>query len=429
MGGPEEALHQILAVASSVALAIPGGLVEGIRFLRAGDISEVCRRVVLQRSGPCAPRCVFGDLTSRCPPQLFRRAMRLAAVYKGKAVQAMQAGRARQEAIRTHGLKFLAKACLFMLDITGAQPLPGYCYRHSKHCCAWFDRPFNFGGLTGCIAGINCYDWSSMGGADGWMGRSAVIFLCFLREVLLYAYDWLILECTGLFDESGLVPLHPWYKVVTLKFSPTLLGFPCSRIRKYMLLTRHGVLKWRRQILDVGHMQAFKMIFSRRVQLGGVDMARAPAHMVENYKMQLCEARGLPPLRSSGRPWSFFQLMPKSIRVAIEQYEQMASLRHGVRPRLVCNVRQRPSYMDPTDMVPALLRRSLLWSLSARRPLLSEEHVEIMGYSMFDPRPCAIADVLRSLTDGERRSVCGNGMHVGAIGASLMFLLSGVERE
>ena len=58
-----------------------------------------------------------------------------------------------------------------------------------------------------------------MGGADGWMGRSAVIFLCFLLEVLLYAYDWLILECTGLFDESGLVPLHPWYKVVTLKFS------------------------------------------------------------------------------------------------------------------------------------------------------------------------------------------------------------------
>ncbi len=97
--------------------------------------------------------------------------------------------------------------------------------------------------------------------------------------------------------------------------------------------------------------------------------------------------------------------MPKSIRVAIEQYEQMASLRHGVRPRLVCNVRQRPSYMDPTDMVPALLRRSLLWSLSARRPLLSEEHVEIMGYRMFDPRPCAIADVLRYLTDGERRSV------------------------
>ena len=126
MGCPEEALHQILAVASSVALAIPGGLVEGIRFLRAGDISEVCRRVVLQRSGPCAPRCVFGDLTSRCPPQLFRRAMRLAAVYKGKAVQAMQAGRARQEAIRTHGLKFLAKACLCMLGITGAQPLLGY---------------------------------------------------------------------------------------------------------------------------------------------------------------------------------------------------------------------------------------------------------------------------------------------------------------
>ena len=93
--------------------------------------------------------------------------MRFAAVYKGKAVQAMPAGRARQETIRTYGLKFLAKACVFMLDITGAQPLPGYCYRHSKHCCAWFDLPFNFGGFTGCIVGINWYDWSSMGGADG----------------------------------------------------------------------------------------------------------------------------------------------------------------------------------------------------------------------------------------------------------------------
>ena len=85
--------------------------------------------------------------------------------------------------------------------------------------------------------------------------------------------------------------------------------------------------------------------------------------------------------------------------------------------------------MEYTPMMPALLRGSILWSMSARRPCHPEEHLEVMGYNMFGPDCCACASVLSSLSDAQQRSVSGNGMHAAAIGSVLMFLLSGVERR
>ena len=427
MGGPEEAMHQILLAAMEL---FPGDLGSLVKFVRGGDNSPSCRHVLLGRIGPCAPECVFGDLTARCPPHLLAKAKQLAHRYKLKAYRAIRGGREKKDAIRSYGLMFLAKAAMFMLDVDSPSPHIAHCFRHNKFCSSRDDhRPSGFAGLSGCIAGINCYDWSSMGGAGGWCGPSAIIFLCFLREVVLNAYDWLILECTALFDEDGLAPLRPWYRVVTLKFSPVLLGFPVSRMRKYMLLTRHGVLKWRCEIESAGHMNAFKAIFAQTVCLEGVDLARAPQEKLEEMRQHMIKKRSLPATRSSGKPWGFYHLLSGSLRASVLQHEKTASAVPGSRPRMVCNPGQRSSFLRCTSMVPALLRRSLLWSMLARRPFHSEEHLEIMGYNMFGPECCSCAEVLRALPETEQRSIAGNGMHAAAIGSAVMFLLSGVDRQ
>ena len=107
-------------------------------------------------------------------------------------------------------------------------------------------------------------------------------------------------------------------------------------------------------------------------------------------------------------------------------YEKQA-IDNGSLPHGLCNLRQRPSFMASTATVPALLRRSFLWCLGLKRPLLPQEHLEVMGFKMFGDSPCSAALVLNSLTGTEQRSLAGNSMHMAAIGSVLMFLLAGVE--
>ena len=241
-------------------------------------------------------------------------------------------------------------------------------------------------------------------------------------------YDWLVLECTALFEEQqGLKPLLSRYRLVTLKISPVTLGFPCMRLRKYMLLVRRGRLEWREEIERMGHHAAFRGLFARSIQTRGVDLARAPNEQVVNYKKLMCKQRGMPLQQQNGNEWSFFQCATGSVRNKVMEYEALASQTHPeMHPPLLCNARQHATFMTCTAMVPTLLRRSLLWSLSARRPLLPGEHLEVMGFNLFGPNPCRPAAALLALPEAQMKNVAGNGMHSAAVGCAILFLLSGV---
>ena len=65
-GCPEEAVRLIL-------VALGGDMLHGglVRFLRAGDVSAICRGTLLAHLGPLSPHCVFGDILSRVPNKCF----------------------------------------------------------------------------------------------------------------------------------------------------------------------------------------------------------------------------------------------------------------------------------------------------------------------------------------------------------------------
>ena len=212
-----------------------------------------------------------------------------------------------------------------------------------------------------------------MGSGDGWFGASAIIYLVFVRECLMAAYDFIILECTAHFDTRGLEPFEHLYHIVVLTFSPTLLGFPASRVRKYMMLLNKKRWRFMLQAEEFGHMKLFEALFGRRVVLNGWQMCRAPTEKVENYLALMAERRGMPPRRASGRPWSSYQVMSGSLRRMVYAQEQEAASRGFTS--LMCNVHQRPSYMSGTVNVPALLRNSLIFNCRLRRLMLPSEHM------------------------------------------------------
>ena len=129
-----------------------------------------------------------------------------------------------------------------------------------------------------------------MGSEDGWFGKSALIYFCVLRECVIAQWDFMIFECTQHLDHRGLEPLLTWYTSVAFCFSPTLLGFPCTRVRKYMLLIRSTRYKFIDEATEFGHYELFEVIFGRRVVMKGVDLCRATPEDLQNHKNVLATA-------------------------------------------------------------------------------------------------------------------------------------------
>ena len=272
--------------------------------------------------------------------------------------------------------------------------------------------------------GINCYDWSTMGSGDGWFGQSALIYFCFMREIAIAQWDFIILECTQHFDIRGLEPLAVWYTYADFCFSPTLLGFPCSRVRKYMMLIHKARYKFIQQATDFGHYKLFEMVFGRSVVMKGIDLCRAPAEDLQKRKDELATERRMPLVRASGLPWSWYQVLSASTRRMIRAHEKTV----GYKGRaFLCDTRQHAEYIGPTVHVPALLRNSLLWNMKDRRVILPLEWLEVMGLQMFGINNCGASEHLRLADSKSVTSMVGNGMHTASVGTIFMYLLSVIE--
>ena len=81
---------------------------------RAGDINRHCRSVLLKATGAARPLCVFGNLTARCPPELYQQGLALVESYRSRAEQDIMAGTPQQASSRKYGLQFL-QTCVHQL--------------------------------------------------------------------------------------------------------------------------------------------------------------------------------------------------------------------------------------------------------------------------------------------------------------------------
>ena len=139
------------------------------------------------------------------------------------------------------------------------------------------DRLVN-GRICIAIAGMVCKDWSIRGSRMGFLGPSFLPWICWIREMLILLPVIIIAECTTLFDHetfAAAVACH--YTLVSLVFSPTDVGMPVERIRKYMVLRRTTVCK---SLMDFTP-EGFGRVFFRQVKINGDVFYRAPAEMVE----------------------------------------------------------------------------------------------------------------------------------------------------
>ncbi|CAE7288801.1 unnamed protein product [Symbiodinium sp. KB8] len=419
MGCPEEALQQLLK-AVLVCTDRQGPEVpdtSACYSLRAGDMNKHCRCILMKHVGTFRPLCVHGDIMDRCGKKL----------------------RERMEHTRTTALGVVQK----QID-DGKSKNSASVVEAGAGTCK---------GLRVHVAGVNCYDWSKMGSAHGWLGQGMPIFMQWARERMVSLEDLIIVECVPQFDSEMMGELFAnHYNLDVLQFGPTLFGEPVERPRKYMILTRKDKLQWRAQIEDFGVQDAFFRIFARKVCMEGQCKFRAPDDYIESQLQDLARAQSLPPRSRSGKQWSFYQVASQAVRSSIDDHEAAVARRIGsdaVQTSWIANLRQSSTFMPAMQFtVPALLRTSRLWLCGKRRNALPLELLEVQGWNIWgsggisrdtevesegmepslpDELRCGFVQHLHDLPSTQIFSMAGNSMHLRAIGATLLFCFGCTE--
>ena len=426
LGGPEEALDQILT-----GLGMSRELVT---CQRAGDILEHCRAALCHRTGVSAPRCVHADIVDRCPPGLSQELESMRTRYLQAATEQYQKSKSKgEDMFHVLGRKFVRRA---LQKLSNRAQRTGWASHHTALCCKHFDScpifpalPDGFNGLLCSAAGINCYDFSGMGLQKKFLGDSGLVFVVWAWERLMSKEDFFIVECVTNFDDAFLSDLlRESYDLVCLKVCPTLLGLPVSRERKYMVCLGKTMC-WDTEVLVQGHQTAFESFFARQIMIPGDDLLRASDDAVANFIRSLAAKRNLPSRRSSNSEWSCYLAMGKSLQTSVQEHEQsLTSQGYAVQSAVLTNLSQRATYMGPvvSGHVPALLRKSMLWSFRRRRLMLPDECLEIQGYNMFGPgvRTCLAEYLQQHVSGSAKREMAGNAMHVAVVGCVLCYVLA-----
>ena len=320
-----------------------------------------------------------------------------------------------------------------------AETCMAYCQQHRDYCSTFKQPTAIPGGSTAIrflVAGINCFDWSIRGSQDGWLGQSCLSYFEIMREVLTCQYDLVIFECVREFDESGLEPFAEHYAIQSLTFSPTPLGLPCSRMRKYMMMALKSSFEWIPEVGSFGARAMFGALFTRSLQLYGHQLFAAPQAKIEEMRAQMVEARGMPAKRRSGKCWSFFQALPPGIRANVHRLDTMAKADPYSGKAMLLTATQRHKFQSAMPVCPAILRKTLIWSTELKRPGHYLELFEVMGYKMFGFTECAepsvaaaFAKAIQDLSPKHASSLSGNGMHLTAMGCAYLFILSCCRRK
>ena len=288
------------------------------------------------------------------------------------------------------------------------------------------------------VAGINCYDWSKMGSRSKWLGSSTLPFLQWCLERLVQMEDMIQVECVLDFPHEVLIKAFGDTRTLrVLKLSPTTQGIPNNRERKYMILTSTQKIQWH-EVSERWQDDTwlYKDLFRRPCELTGQVYFRADELSCAEHIKQLALKRGLTTHRSSGRQWSYKQVVCPGIRIRMAGYlkfDQEAG--HKEKPALVFNVMQTPSHFRSTGvLMPTLMRSSLLWSPYQGRCLLPLEHMEVLGHKCYKSSPeesdkelCNFLPALHKLSSCQIRAMAGNGMHLASVGGALCYTLALIQ--
>ena len=202
---------------------------------------------------------------------------------------------------------------------------------------------------------------------------SQVALMFWMAQMLTDQPDLILAECVSGFKHLAcLAPLLDIYEISSLDFSPTMLGIPSHRPRKYMLLSH------KEKTISILNMVDFPKLFYK-VLVANADLYCVEERALQEIRQEIAE---LPRKRRAltedfGDDWR--RLLTTACADRLRGWMSEAARRQVTTGW--CNVQQDVAFMKPAldGVAPTLMRSSLLYSLGADR-------VGLLGQSL----PCVI---------------------------------------
>jgi hypothetical protein len=465
----ELSAHQVFCHAQSV-LGIPDSEKGDFVSWASWDKCPVARRVLLAGLPHCRSEHVFGDISERCfPTDLAKLRMmegEFMQLWKDSTMEYENGGLSKVEyvAIRDDlGSEMFGKLSTELQGMEFQEEC--HCYCHDRKCpwCPRSDPRFvDSYWVEG--AGSTCCPFSGMGKQGRWLDQATLPFLIWAYSTRYTEPDSGIHECVPGFTERVLeeifdpveVPLKSvlarpsvvdqdvtGYEVRSCVYSPTDIGIPAARPRRYSAFHLRGIIQ--------PFPLSFEDCFFRKVILDGTVFMVAREGFADLEILELWQAMktrkslGLAPLAEGT---TLERLLPAGDYERLEGFQLLAE-RKGFQdpesqewnvPMAVVNVTQTETHSKTvsTKVMPTLLRRSRLVDIVKGRVIPAAEHWLIMGFphpqldgstdhmAHFFPCPELVGDEhdQSHLSGSDQRALCGNAMHWSQVGVWFLFNLA-----
>ena len=445
------------------------GISATVKMHSATDVNATCRKEMLGQKAESASEHIFKDVLD-CIPNDVRLILETAAARlraqvarRSTAVRLAKGADAaaafRKAAVGRLGRRYVQDVRAQLEQTAFPAGQLAFCERHGCQCPLspeYEARRLNQQ-LHVEIAGTTCVAWSSMGAGWGWLDKSALPCMVWTFWVLAVEPDVVLHECTPRFQHQQLADILGgkfWCESVVT--SPEDWGVPSKRPRRYTMLLHR---KWQLPAATTsteaeprasassappapqpcpmtGRASAFQftlgcfqeLFFARRLADCDVYLVASP-EQVKAYN----ESRALRRAYSCPVDQLDFpeDAIPTSARVHLKAYDELAR-GSAETCDLVCLL-QSPYHISPGNrqVAPALLKGSLLFSVSRRRLMLPSETMLLQGFPVPSllPNDSKLASLYpfqepleEMLAERAVRSLSGNGMHLCQVGC--MFLIA-----
>ena len=147
----------------------------------------------------------------------------------------------------------------------------------------------------------------------------------YLLERAVSDEDQMLTERTPRFPHSIIRATFPSRHLAVAVFSPTSLGVPAERHRKYMLSSKTD---GRKVVLPMTR-AAIIDTFGRQLQLVGDVYFREPPHVVQASLDAHCKKLHLPVTAKGNKPWKFREVLPPGRRDHLARFLEKLKLRTG----------------------------------------------------------------------------------------------------
>ena len=428
MGGAEMSLHTIIEAFSSTH-----GVAGQSIFWSGCDILVEARKVLRHDKAVCNPLHVFGDIMARVAPTLQEL---LEEVYS-EAESQFNSLLGSTESPSDHQFNEIGHTMMQRMQHvlqSSAEHVPrtGWCYK-CHGICNFFGPPTaDLSMFRLVVAGSTCTSWSRMGKKRKWAARSAVAFMVWPYTTLWQQPHAIVHECTEGFDFDVLMLIFgALYVVSSFVFSPVDLGIPSSRARRYTIL----LLRSRCAPTLSYDLVGFGSLFFRHCLANGHMYWCAPECSLKRFSSQSAKKRGLPGTQGDGNSWPMREVLSMALLGKLLGYERLCA-RKQLPQQFIVNLLQSPWWHKIlSNKTPCLMTKtSQLWSMVHQRLMLPTECLGVQGIPMFE-----VGRLLEHRFAVERLAMAnkispktiaylsGNGMHLAAVGAVLLFTLCNVD--